>query len=232
MIQFKNVSKSFGKIHALKNITLDFPEGKIIGLFGPNGAGKSTMLKLIAGLSSPSQGEVLVAGQKPNRCKEKIAFLPEINHLYSWWTLKQAVEFMQAFYLDWDEKCYQDQLQFLNLDENMKLSKISKGQLAKCKLLLTLSRKADYLLMDEPFSGIDLMTREDIINALIRDYQQGEHTIIISTHEIDEIENLVDNVLFIEGGEIKLWGEAEELRQSKQMSLVEIMKEAFKHAEQ
>lgn len=231
MIQFKSVTKNFGRIKALDNISINFPKGKITGLFGPNGAGKSTTMKMIIGLNKPDMGEVLIDDKLPQEKKSKIAYLPEINHLCSWWTLEEAADFTRAFYADFDDIRYKEILEFLRLEEDMILSKISKGQLAKCKLAITLSRKAEYLLMDEPLSGIDILTREEIVNALIRDYGESEQTIIISTHEIDEIENLVDHVFFIDKGSIKISGEADELRSEKGLSLSGIMKEAFRNAE-
>ncbi|MDD3365255.1 MAG: ABC transporter ATP-binding protein, partial [Syntrophomonas sp.] len=176
MIEFKNVSKSFGTVKALDQINLMIPQGKIVGLFGPNGAGKSTSLKLIAGLNHPDSGEVMIDGQIPRLKRDKIAYLPEIDYLYSWWTIKEAAAFTRAFYADWEESKYSEMLQFLNLNEEMKIGKISKGQRAKAKLLLNVSRRAPYLLMDEPLSGIDILTREEIINTLIRDYREDEQT--------------------------------------------------------
>lgn len=231
MIEFKNVSKSFGSTVALKDVNLVFPRGKIIGLFGPNGAGKSTSIKLIMGLNRPDRGEVMVDGQKPQNRKQDVAYLPEIDHLYPWMTIARAADFTRTFYADWDEDKYRELIGFLNLQEDMKISKISKGQRAKTKLLLTVSRRAPYLLMDEPLSGIDILTREEIINTLIRDYREGEQTIVISTHEIAEVESLVDEVVFLDRGKVKLVGNAEDLRMQRNMSLVELMKEAFKNAE-
>lgn len=231
MIQFKNVTKSFDRI-VLKNISLDFPEGKIIGLFGPNGAGKSTTMKLIMGLVYPDSGKVLIDGKTPLEKKKDLAFLPEINHLPPRWTLGQAKDFVKAFYDDWDESRYKEQQEFLRLSDDMKLSRISKGQLAKCKLLLTVSRRAPYLLMDEPFSGIDILTREEIVSALIDDYSRTEQTILISTHEIGEIENLVDYVIFIDDTQFKIMDEADRLRDEKGMSIANIMKEAFRDGEE
>lgn len=232
MIEFTNVSKRFGSVQALDQLNLQFSKGKIIGLFGPNGAGKSTTMKMIAGLNQPDSGKVLVDGKKPRQCRANIAFLPEIDHLYGWWTLQQAADFTRSFYADWDDARYQEMLAFMNLQEEMKLGKISKGQRAKCKLLLTVSRRAPYILLDEPLSGIDILTREEIINSLIHDFQEGEQTIIISTHEIDDVESLVDEVFFIDQGRIVVSGAADELRIEKGMSLVEIMKEAFRNAQQ
>lgn len=230
MIEFVNVSKQFGATVALDNLNINLALGKITGLFGPNGAGKSTSLKMIVGLNRPDRGEVRVNGQVPIQCKDSIAYLPEIDHLYPWMNIKQAAGFMQSFYADWDEGKYRELLTFLNLDEQMKIGKISKGQRAKAKLLLVAARRSRYLLLDEPLSGIDLLTREEIIQTLISDYREGEQTIIISTHEINEVEGLVDEVIFLNRGQVKLSGNADELRERKGMSLVEIMKEEFRHA--
>jgi ABC-2 type transport system ATP-binding protein len=230
MIEFKNVSKSFGSTVALNDVSLVFPRGKIIGLFGPNGAGKSTSIKLIMGLNRPDRGEVRVDGENPQNKKQDMAYLPEIDHLYPWMNIAQAADFTRTFYADWDEGKYRELIKFLNLQEDMKISKISKGQRAKTKLLLTVSRRAPYLLMDEPLSGIDILTREEIINTLIRDFREGEQTIIISTHEIAEVESLVDEVIFLDRGKVKISGNAEDLRVERNMSLVELMKEAFRDA--
>jgi len=230
MIEFKDVSKKFGSTIALNDVSLVFPRGKIIGLFGPNGAGKSTSIKLIMGLNRPDRGEVRVDGENPQNKKQDLAYLPEIDHLYPWMNIAQAADFTRTFYADWDETKYRELIKFLNLQEDMKISKISKGQRAKTKLLLTVSRRAPYLLMDEPLSGIDILTREEIINTLIRDYREGEQTIIISTHEIAEVESLVDEVIFLDRGKVKISGNAEDLRVKRNMSLVELMKEAFRNA--
>ena len=231
MIEFKNVSKSFGSTVALNDVSLVFPRGKIIGLFGPNGAGKSTSIKLIMGLNRPDRGEVRVDGENPQNKKQDMAYLPEIDHLYPWMNIAQAADFTRTFYADWDEAKYRELIKFLNLQEDMKIAKISKGQRAKTKLLLTVSRRAPYLLMDEPLSGIDILTREEIINTLIRDFREGEQTIIISTHEIAEVESLVDEVIFLDRGKVKISGNAEDLRVERNMSLVELMKEAFRNAD-
>lgn len=230
MIEFQQVSKTFGRTVALKDFSAQFPAGRITGLFGPNGAGKSTALKMIAGLTRPDRGRVLIDGDLPYHRKIQVAFLPEIDYFYSWMDVKQAARFLRSFYPDWDQERFQELLLYLNLSESMKITKISKGQRAKVKLLLTLSRRAPYILMDEPLSGIDVLTREEIITTLIRDFREGEQTIVISTHEIAEIEGIVDEVIFIEQGHIKLQGNAEELRQERGLSLLDIMKEAFRHA--
>lgn len=231
LIEFKQVGKSFGMVRAVQDLDLVFKTGRIIGLFGPNGAGKSTTLKLAAGLCRPDRGVVAVDGLPPHRCKEKVAFLPEVDHLYSWMTLRQAADFVKAFFSDWDDHKYRELIKFLNLHEDMQLSKISKGQRAKCKLLLAVSRRSPYLFLDEPLSGIDVLTRDQIIQTLLRDFREREQTIVISTHEIREVEHLVDDVFFLSRGKIRLAGEAEQLRSEHNANILEIMKEAFRDAE-
>lgn len=230
MIEFKGVSKRFGNAIALDGFSHQFAPGKITGLFGPNGAGKSTALKMIAGLNRPDKGEVLVDKRLPQQEKIRVAFLPEIDHFYNWMNIRQAAQFLRSFYADWDQQRYRQLIDYLNLSEDMKVTSISKGQRAKVKLLLTLSRKAPYILMDEPLSGIDVLTREEIVSTLIKDFRADEQTVIISTHEIAEIEAVIDEVVFIGKGSIRLSGNAEDLRQERAMSLVDIMKEAFRHA--
>ncbi len=230
MIEFKHVSKRFGRTVALEDVTVTYPRGKIIGLFGPNGAGKSTSLKMIVGLNRPNLGEVTIDGKSPQDSKHQVAYLPEIDYIYPWMTIADAADFLKPFYSDWDEAKFKDLLGFLNLDKRMKIGRISRGQRAKTKLLLNVSRQAPYLLMDEPLSGIDIMTREEIINTLIRDYREGEQTIVISTHEIADVESLIEEVVFIADGRIQLVGNAEDLRHEREASLVNIMKELFKNA--
>lgn len=230
MIVFERVTKTFGSTRALDEFTLEIAGGKITGLFGPNGAGKSTCLKMIAGLTRPDAGRVLIDGEAPGMTtKSMIAYLPEIDYLYPWMTINDAVSFFAGLYEDWDGTKYQDLLSFLQLEPSMMISKISKGMRAKVKLLLTFSRRARYVLLDEPLSGIDILTRDAIIRTIVKDYSTGEQTIILSTHEIQEVEGLVEDVVFIDRGRVKLAGTAENLRQLEGRSLAAIMKEVFRH---
>lgn len=232
MISLNHVSKRYWQVKALDGVSADFPSGSIVGLFGPNGAGKSTVLRLMAGLLLPSGGQVTVDGRPARSARGLVAFLPEDNHIYRGWTVKKAAAFVSTFYPDWDEERYRQLMQFLTLTEDMKIGQVSKGQQAKIRLLLTIARQAPYLLLDEPFSGIDILTREEIVGALIRDYGGSKQTIIISTHEVGEIENLVDHVVFIDRGRFKLMANADDLREQRGMSVVDIMKEEFRHVSQ
>ncbi len=230
MIEFKGVSKQFGNTKALDNISVNYSKGKIIGLFGPNGSGKSTTLKMIASLNKPDSGEILIFGRKPSKeTREIVSYLPEIDYIYPWMTIRDAANFMRGFYGDWDEGKYKELMEFLRLEPDMVIKKISKGMRAKVKLLLCFSRNAEVVLLDEPLSGIDILTRDKIIETIIRDYRAGEQTIIISTHEIQEIESLVDDAVFIGRGKVILQGEAEKLRNENGLSLVELMKEVYRN---
>lgn len=230
MIEFINVNKTFRKTKALDELNLKIEPGKIIGLLGPNGSGKSTSLKMIAGLNRPDSGEILISGKKP--CidtKKDIAYLPEIDYLHSNMNIKQMSEFISSFYSDWDFNKYKELLKFLNLEENMIIGKVSKGMRAKIKLLLAFSRNAKIILLDEPLSGIDILTREEIIEAVIRDYREGEQTIIFSTHEISETENIFEDVIFMEKGKVKLSGNVDDIKMQYNMSLREVMKEVYRN---
>lgn len=228
MIEFKNVTKTFGKVKALDGFTAKIEGGKIAGLLGPNGTGKSTSLKIVAGLNKPDFGSVEINRMKPSKeTKAQIAYLPEIDHLYPWMTIGQCADFISAFYADWDWSKYKELVEFLGLNPSMKIGKISKGMRAKAKLLFTFSRNASIIMLDEPLSGIDVLVREKIIQTIVRDYSKSGQTIIISTHEIFEIETLIEHVIFLEEGRIKLEGNVEDLRLRYKKSLVDIMKEVY-----
>ncbi|WP_353893535.1 ABC transporter ATP-binding protein [Proteinivorax hydrogeniformans] len=233
MIELKEVTKKFGKKKALDNVTTKINKGKITGLLGPNGSGKSTMLKLITDLNKPSSGKILIDGEEIGiKSKSRISYLPEIDHFYPWMKISDAKKFVKTFYSDWQEERYQELLQFLELEESMKIDKISKGMRAKAKLLLSFSRKADIVLLDEPLSGIDIFTREKIIETIIKDYRAGEQSIIITTHEIKEVENVMDEALFLKNGKIALQGEIENLKEEKNLSLVDLMREVYGNGKQ
>lgn len=138
MIEFIQVSKYFGTVRALDNFQAQLASGRVIGLFGPNGAGKSTTLKMIAGLNRPSRGEVLVDGLNHWMTRDRVAYLPEVDHLYPWMTVGKAAEFISTFYSDWDHTKYHDLLNYLNLNEAMKIGKISKGTAGQSQIAVNL----------------------------------------------------------------------------------------------
>lgn len=228
LLQCINLSKSFGKKQILKNINLTIPRGKIIGLLGKNGTGKSTLIKLINDLLTVSSGQILVNG-KPlgTESKKVISYLPERTFLDKNMTVEKTVKYFEEFYDNFDsEKAYK-LLQDLDLDITQKLSKMSKGMQEKVQLVLVMSRKAELYILDEPLGGVDPATRDYILDTILTNFNEGA-SVIISTHLISDIERILDNVIFIDKGEIILTAEADELRTREDASIDEIFRRMFK----
>lgn len=228
LIRFDHVSKSFPGADALKDVTVEIPKGRVVGLLGPNGSGKSTFLKLIAGLHRPTRGEVFVAGEPPGRrTKELVAYLPEVDHIYPWMTVECSLNFLSAFYKDWDGAKAERLLDFFKLPRRHKVGKLSKGMRGKLRLTAVLARSAPVVLLDEPLSGIDPPSRVSIVDALVREFDAGEQTIIISTHEVLETESFFDSLIFLHQGRIALQGDVDTLRQRYGASVQDLFKEVI-----
>jgi ABC-2 type transport system ATP-binding protein len=220
--------KKYPKVEALKGVDLALPQGEIWGLLGPNGSGKSTLLKCIIGLVKPDGGEIKILGQVPSRrTKAQIAFVPEVENLYRWMTVRQAIDFTASFYEDWDEGRIPGLLEFMGLDPDKKVSSLSKGMRARLKLILALARKAPLLLLDEPFSGIDPASRDRIVEGIVRQFKSEEQSMIISTHAVGDTEQLFDGVVFLDEGTVSLQGNAEDLRDQYGKSINDLFKEVF-----
>lgn len=227
-VKIRGLRKKYKTTAALQGIDFDFSKGKITGVLGPNGSGKSTLLKSIVGLVKPSGGQIKVLGSSPGReNKEQIAFLPEINNFYNWMTVEQTIHFHHSQFSNFNLEKAEEIREFMNLEPETKISNLSLGMAARMKLVVTLAREVPLLIMDEPLSGIDPQSRARILESLILEYKAGEQTIIFSTHEVVEAEKFFDQVLFLENGEIKLTGNADDLREERGESIQELMKEVF-----
>ncbi|PHV70604.1 ABC transporter [Sporanaerobium hydrogeniformans] len=227
ILELKNVKKFYGKKEALKEINLSIPEGKIIGLLGPNGSGKSTMIKLINGLLEPTNGEVLIRGNKPGiESKKIIAYLPERTYLNDWMSVEQLLNFFQDFYSDFDYNKALNMLHSLQINESDKLKTMSKGTKEKVQLILVMSRKADLYILDEPIGGVDPAARDYILKTIIKNYSETS-SILLATHLIQEIENICDNVIFLSQGKIVLEGSVDEIREEKGKSIDALFREVF-----
>ncbi len=228
IVKFNNVSKNYGKKEALKNINLEIPKGRIIGLLGPNGSGKSTMIKLINGLLTPNEGEILIKGIKPSKESKKIvSYLPERTYLNDWMKVKDIIEFFKDFYADFDEERANAMLKDLSIDTNEKLKTMSKGTKEKVQLILVMSRTADIYILDEPIGGVDPAARSYILKTILTNYNENS-TLLIATHLISEIENICDDVIFISKGNIVLQGQVDEIREEKGKSIDALFREEFK----
>lgn len=227
IIEIKGLTKSYLNKKALNNVDLNLEKGKIIGILGPNGSGKTTMIKIITGILRESKGEVLIDGKRPGvYTKSIVSYLPDRNFLYSWMNIQDAIGFYKDFYKDFDENKAYDLLKFMKLDRNAKINSLSKGMTEKLNLTLVLSRKAKVYILDEPIAGVDPVARDQILNAIIDNYDK-ESTMLITTHLVRDMENIFDDVVFLRDGEIYLTGNAETLREEKGMQIDELYKEIF-----
>ena len=228
LLQCIDLNKNYGKKEVLKNVNLTIPRRKIIGLLGKNGTGKSTLIKLINDLLTPTSGKVLVNGQEVGvESKKIIAYLPERTYLDKSMTVKKVLEFFESFYENFDVDKAKKLLEDLGLDINQKLSKMSKGMQEKVQLVLVMSRKADLYILDEPLGGVDPATRDYILDTILSNFNEGA-SVIISTHLISDIERILDEVIFIDNGEIILSSDSDELRQKENGSIDEIFRRMFK----
>lgn len=228
LLEIKNLYKNYGEKQVLNNITLTVPRGKIIGLLGKNGTGKTTLIKLINGLLTPTEGEIIFEGEKIGpQSKLNIAYLPERTYLDKSMTINETIKFFKEFYSNFDIDKAKDLLKKLDLNENQKIIKMSKGMQEKVQLVLVMSRKADLYILDEPLGGVDPATRDYILDTILTNFNEGA-SIIISTHLISDIERILDEVIFIDKGEIKLISDADELRNKENVSIDEIFRRMFK----
>lgn len=228
LLEIKNLYKNYGEKQVLNNITLTVPRGKIIGLLGKNGTGKTTLIKLINGLLTPTEGEIVFEGEKIGpQSKLNIAYLPERTYLDKSMTINETLKFFKEFYSNFDIDKAKDLLKKLDLDENQKIIRMSKGMQEKVQLVLVMSRKADLYILDEPLGGVDPATRDYILDTILTNFHEGA-SIIISTHLISDIERILDEVIFIDKGEIKLISDADELRNKENASIDEIFRRMFK----
>ena len=228
LLECIHLSKELDNKKILNDINFKIPRGKIVGLLGKNGTGKSTLIKLINDLLTPTSGEVLINGKTPGvESKKLISYLPERTYLDKGMFVKDVVEFFNTFYDDFDsEKAYK-LLSDLELDKNMKLTKMSKGMQEKVQLILVMSRKADLYILDEPLGGVDPATRDYILDTILSNFNE-DASVIISTHLIADIERILDEVIFIDKGKIVLTGSADEIRKKEKTSIDEVFRRMFK----
>lgn len=227
VLKTNNLTKIYSSKVALDNVNIEIPEGKIVGLLGPNGSGKTTFIKIAAGILRQSSGEILIQNSKPGvYTKSIVSYLPDVNYLYKWMKIKDAFEYFKDFYMDFDEIKAKELLKFMKLDEESKVTSLSKGMMEKLLMTLVLSRKAKLYIFDEPLGGVDPVAREKILDAIIENYSD-ESSMLITTHLVNDIERIFDDVMFINEGKIVLSGNAEELRNSRGKSIDEIFREVY-----
>lgn len=228
ILECRSLTKKFGSVTALNDISLTLERGKIIGLLGPNGSGKTTLIKLINGLLVPTSGTIQIAGMNPGvETKKIVSYLPERTYLPDWMKVSQAIDFFRDFYEDFDVNKAYDMLKRLNLDPDIRLKTLSKGTKEKIQLILVMSRNADLYCLDEPIGGVDPAARDYILNTIITNYNDNA-TVIISTHLISDIENVLDEAIFIREGNLFLHSSVDDIREKEGKSIDSVFREVFK----
>ncbi|MFI3170861.1 MAG: ABC transporter ATP-binding protein [Eubacteriales bacterium] len=228
IIECTLLNKQYANTRALLDVNLTLERGQIIGLLGPNGSGKTTLIKLINGLLTPTSGSILIDGIAPSKDTRKIiSYLPDRTYLDNKMTTEQVIDIFTDFYEDFDAQRAYAMLIDLNVDPYIPLKKFSKGTKEKVQLILVMSRNADLYVLDEPIGGVDPASRDYIIKTIINNYNPNA-TVIISTHLISEIENILDRVVFIQNGYIVLNSTVDEIRMDKGKSVDELFREVFR----
>ena len=228
LLEVKNLTKKIDDKEILKNINFSISNGRIVGLLGKNGVGKTTLIKLINDLLTPTSGEIYIKGKKIGvETKKIVSYLPERTYLNKQMKVSEVIEFFKDFYDNFDDITAKKLLKDLDLDINQHLSKMSKGMQEKVGLVLVMSRKADLYILDEPLGGVDPATRDYILDTILSNFNENA-SVIISTHLISDIEKILDEVIFIDKGEIILQSDADNLRNKEKLSIDEIFRRMFK----
>ena len=228
MIEVQNITKRYGRKKVLNGVSFTANKGEITCLIGINGVGKTTTLKAIVGLTPINSGKILIDGAKLTKSSyEKITFIPDAITMLPHMTIHQSMVFMDDFYENWNQQRADDLLTFFKLDKGTRISELSKGNVAKVNLLLGLCIDVDYVLMDEPFSGIDIFSREQIAEVFTSHLVE-DRGVIITTHEINDIEHLIDKVILRDNGNVLKEFNTEEIRLTEGKSVVDVMREVYR----
>ena len=228
LLECNDLTKKYGAHTALSHFNLQIGAGHITGLLGPNGSGKTTLIKLIAGLLSPTEGTVLVKGQPVGTAsKSLVSYLPDHTCLSGRMRVRDAIGFFEDFYRDFSSQCAYGMLEKLGIDPAGRLKSLSRGTREKVQLLLAMSRNASLYLLDEPIAGVDPAARDYILRTIISNYNENA-SILISTHLIADIENILDEVVFIQNGALRVHSPVDSLRQKNSKSIDAIFREVFR----
>ncbi|EJQ48272.1 ABC transporter [Bacillus wiedmannii] len=227
LLKIENLWKRYGLKAVIRELNIEITEGKIIGLVGDNGSGKTTLLKMIAGLQHPSKGSITIAGKKVGlETKEIVSFMSDKPVFDDWMTVKDSLFFYRDFYKDFDIQKAVDTIAEFKIPLEEKITALSKGMVEKLQIILTFSRKAKLYVLDEPLGGIDLVSREHVLELILQFYRE-DCTILIATHLIGEVENIFDEVIFLKDGESVLHENVEELRFQRGKAVTDLFKEVF-----
>jgi ABC-2 type transport system ATP-binding protein len=227
-LECRNLSKRYGSLVALDGLNINIQSGRITGLLGPNGSGKTTLIKLVNGLLQPSEGSIAVYGNPIGpESKALVSYLPDRICLDPLMRIRDAVDFYADFYADFSRDSASAMLTDLSLDPARRMKTLSKGNKEKVQLILVMARKAQLYLLDEPIGGVDPAARDYIINTILSNYNKNA-AVLISTHLIQDVEQILNDIIFIKNGKIVLEGIAEDIRAEKNMSIDSLFREVFR----
>ena len=228
MLELQNVTKKYLRRTALDDVTLNIEAGKTCLLLGPNGSGKTTMMKLIAGLSRPTSGDIRLDGLPIGKAtKARTAYMPTENYFYNYMTVKDIGKYYADFFADFDPARFDRMLSDMELDPADRIRQLSSGMAAKLRLCLALSRDAELVMFDEPLNGVDILTRTQTIDAILAGRREGR-TMLISTHLVDELEDVVDYTVFLKKGKLVMAGDKREICAGR--TLKDLYIEVYGHA--
>ncbi len=228
LLETQNLTKRFGGLCAIQDVNLTLDCGKIVGLLGPNGSGKTTLLKLFNGLLVPTHGTIRIGGEAPGPLtKQHVSYLPDSNYFPRWMKVTGLLTWFCDFFADFNREKALDMLHKLNISETMKLAHMSKGTLEKVQLVLAMSREANLYCLDEPIGGVDPATRDYILNTIVGNYHE-ESSVIISTHLISDVENVLDEAIFLQDGQIRLHSSVDDIRTKENKSVDTLFREVFR----
>ncbi len=227
-IEINNLTKNFGDLKALDDVTVSLEQGQIVGLLGPNGSGKTTLIKILNGLLQPTSGGVTINGSAPGvETKKVVAYLPDRNALPDYMTASQLMDIYEDFFEDFDRMKAEAMVDDLGINRKQTMKKMSKGTKEKLQLCLVMARQAEVYLLDEPIGGVDPATRDYILRTIISNYNENA-VVLISTHLIADVESVLDDVVFIKDGRVVLHKAADEIREEKGESVDKLFREVFK----
>lgn len=228
LVEIKGLTKSYDRRRlAVDNITITLPKGKIIGLLGPNGSGKTTLIKMLNGLLTPTSGSIKICGQAVgDKSKAHVAYLPDRTYLSDSQRITDILKYFQDFYSDFSMEKANRMLQSLNIDANAKMKTLSKGTKEKVQLILVMSRAADLYVLDEPIAGVDPAARDYILRTIINNYNP-DATVLISTHLISDVEQILDEVIFMKYGQLVLYSSVDNIREEQGKSVDAYFREVF-----
>ena len=228
VLECKDLCKQYGRMPALDHVSFAVEPGHIVGLLGPNGSGKTTLIKLANGLLTPTAGSIWVCGTKPGvESHAQVSYLPERTAIPTWMSTEQLLDFYQDFYQDFRRDAAEEMLHHLGIQPRQRIKQMSKGTREKVQLIMVMSRAAKLYLLDEPIGGVDPATRDYILSTIIGNYNP-EGAVMISTHLISDVEKVLDEVLFLNQGQLMLQSSVDDIREEKGMSVDALFREVFK----